>query len=178
MPGDIVEYTTRYGDWYPNSHIDEVNENGISICEVASIPYVSKHNGKLYLSSINRKFYIHFKDEPNMPGYRIFASENAMAFRKYEEYLAWLKTYKGVDFKTETGTVIFLYCKQELLIPRKYWVELSLPIDTRLMNGGLIDIKYQIDDKSKVITEYHYTNQNDCKICHYEKPYGTASESF
>lgn len=37
-----------------------------------------------------------------MPRYRIFASENAMAFHKYEEYLAWLKTYKGVDFKTET----------------------------------------------------------------------------
>ena len=113
-----------------------------------------------------------------MPRYRIFASENAMAFHKYEEYLAWLKTYKGVDFKTETWTVIFLYCKQELLIPKKYWDELSLPIDTRLMNGGLIDIKYQVDDESKVITEYRYVNQNDCKVCHYEKSYRKASESF
>lgn len=53
MPGDIVEYTTRYGDWYPDAHIDEVNENGISICEVASVPYVSKHNGKLSLGSVS-----------------------------------------------------------------------------------------------------------------------------
>lgn len=131
-----------------------------------------------YTTRLYRRFHVYFGKKPDdILEYRIFVNENFTAFHNEQEYVAWLKTYKGAEFKTETGTVVFLYRKQELLIPKKDWDNLSLPIDTRLING-LIDIKYQVDDESKVITEYRYTNQNDCKVCHYEKPYGKASESL
>ena len=53
LPGDIVEYTTQYGDWYPNAHIAEVNKDSILICEVASIAHVWEENGKPYFGRVS-----------------------------------------------------------------------------------------------------------------------------
>ena len=48
------------------------------------------------------------------------------------------------------------------------------------MHGDIVEYTTRYGDwyPNSHITEYHYTNQNDCKVCHYEKPYRTASESF
>ena len=243
LPGDIVEYTTQYGDWYPNAHIAEVNKDSILICEVASIAHVWEENGKPYFGRVSggawseipkglqkvgqrlktfcyydhsdilrvdtvefqakvnvwsyrepnplfgdyttrlyRRLHVHFDNKPDMFGYRIFVYGNGgmnyMAFHNNKEYLAWLNTYKGVEFTVDTGKVVFLYRKQEQLISEEEWEKLSLPIDTRWVNG-LIDVKYHVDDESKLITEYRYTNSgNQNRSCQYNKPYGKAVETL
>lgn len=39
--GDIVEYTTEYGDYYGNAHIDSVKEDKIYICERPYTPFMT-----------------------------------------------------------------------------------------------------------------------------------------
>lgn len=38
--GDIVEFTSEYGDYYENAHIETVSENEIYICEKPSVPFI------------------------------------------------------------------------------------------------------------------------------------------
>lgn len=76
-------------------------------------------------------------------------------YRTKNDYLAWLTTYKGVEF--ENGAV-FVYKMAEYLIDRAKWDELSLPTDTRRINNSVIPIKYLVDDEKHIITEYRYTN--------------------
>lgn len=38
--GDMVHYTTRYGDFYPHSHIDCAEDRGYSICEQPYVPFI------------------------------------------------------------------------------------------------------------------------------------------
>lgn len=39
--GDIVEFTSKYGDWYENAHIDDIDENELEIMERPSVLWVS-----------------------------------------------------------------------------------------------------------------------------------------
>lgn len=82
------------------------------------------------------------------------------AFRTEAEYLAWLKTYKGVEFKGygEGQTVVFCYRQHEKLISEERWNELRLPPDTRLINASIVLVKVDYDDVAHVVTEYRYEN--------------------
>lgn len=51
MPGDIVEFTNRYGEYYRNTHIENVDENELHICEEPYIPFVKEANGNIYFST-------------------------------------------------------------------------------------------------------------------------------
>lgn len=242
MPGDIIEYTTKYGDWYPNAHVESLSESDVLICETASIPTVSEQNGDLCIDRVSGgawddipiairkvgqrqktfgcrvptdfmnmgviefqanvnvwaytepnplfgeyttrqydRFHIYFLKEPDMFGYRVLVHSSGgasyVAFRNQREYLAWLATYKGVEFKVETGAVVFLYRKQEALITKEEWDALPLPIDTRWVNG-LIDIKFEVNDEAKTVTEYRYSNSGGSHACYYDKLYGKAASEI
>ena len=38
--GDIVELTTKHGDYYRNAHIEEVDEEGLNVCEQPYVPFI------------------------------------------------------------------------------------------------------------------------------------------
>lgn len=219
MPGDIVEFTTRYGDFYPNAHIESIEKGELYICEQPYTPFVDAVNREIYYSTsggawshipnnlkwigrrpkrftdwghcgpcadgavdffaeVNvweyaqpdplfgsyttkdyRKQYISYDPEDSSPfGYHYYGEGHA--YRTEEEYLAWLTTYHGVEFEgfRENQTVVFCYRKNELLVSEEEWDALKLPTDTRMMNGTIIEIKYQTDHTSHIVTEYRYTN--------------------
>lgn len=235
MPGDIVEFTTVHGDFYPNAHIENVYETGLYICEQPYIPFVSDTGGKPSFSTsggawrqiprnlkrigtrpklfkefghlgpcadgaiefyaeVNawaytesdpffpyttrdwRRYYMHYDEKSHDPfGYHYYL--DGTAFRTEKEYLAWLDTYHGVEFEGywENQTVIFCYRQNSILLPREEWDKLALPTDTRMMNGTIIDIKYQTDDETHCITEYRYTNAaEDLMNYRYRREYEAA----
>jgi hypothetical protein len=46
QPGDIVQYTTKHGDYYARAHIEGGNGDGkLSICEQPSTPFVNVDGG-------------------------------------------------------------------------------------------------------------------------------------
>lgn len=92
--------------------------------------------------------------------YRYFG--DGFAFKNKAEYDAWLKTYRGVEFKNEwrpNQTTVFAYRKKEILISENDWNDLNYPIDTRLCNGSVIPVKVNYDDDNHIVTEYRYTNR-------------------
>ena len=92
--------------------------------------------------------------------YRYFG--NGFAFKNKAEYNAWLKTYRGVEFKNEwqpNQTIVFAYKKKEILISEDDWEDLNCLADTRLYNGSIIPVKVDYDDENHTITEYRYTNR-------------------
>ena len=50
MPGDIVEYTNEYGEYFSSAHIETVTDGVIQICESAST-YLSKTENGIACSS-------------------------------------------------------------------------------------------------------------------------------
>lgn len=97
------------------------------------------------------------KDRDGSP-YHYFGKFHA--YKTEQEYLAWLLTYKGVEFEggAPEQTTVFFYRKQENLLSKEEWDALKLPTDTRMMNGTILLIKYQYDDDAHVIHEYRYAN--------------------
>lgn len=232
MPGDIVEYTTVHGDFYPDAHIENAYATGLYICEQPYVPFVSATDSDLSFSTsggawreiprslkrigtrpklfkdwghtgacadgaiefyaeVNvwtyteadpffpyttrdwRRCYMHYDEKSHDPfGYHYYL--DGIAFRTKKEYLAWLATYHGVEFEGywPNQTVIFCYRKSEVLLPREEWDKLALPTDTRMMNGTIIDIKYQTDDETHTVTEYRYTNAAEDRMNYrYRRPY-------
>lgn len=106
--------------------------------------------------------YITFceKDREGSP-YHYFG--NFHAYKTELEYMAWLTTYKGIEFAGHwpSQTVVFFYKKDEHLISKEEWDTLNLPTDTRLMNGGIQLIKYSCDDAAHMIHEYRYNNNGE-----------------
>lgn len=52
--GDVVELTNKYGDFYKNAHIDDLNwlkTGKLYVCEQPYIPFVSAYSGKLATST-------------------------------------------------------------------------------------------------------------------------------
>lgn len=235
MPGDIVEFTTVHGDFYPNAHVENAYENGLYICEQPYIPFVSDAGGKPSFSTsggawceiprnlkrigTRPKLFNEFghlgpcangaiefcaevnvwaytESDPYFPyttrdwcrchmsyaeksrdsfGYHYYM--DGRAFHTEKEYLAWLATYHGIEFEGywPNQTVIFCYRQNEILLSREEWDKLALPTDTRMMNGTIIDIKYQTDDETHTITEYRYTNAaEDRWNFRYRRPYEAA----
>lgn len=102
---------------------------------------------------------------------------DGQAYRTEKQYLAWLTTYYGVEFEGfwENQVVVFCYHENSVLISKEEWDELDLPMDTRMMNGSIIDIKYRVDHDTHVITEYRYTNvAEDRWNFRYRQPYEVA----
>lgn len=105
--------------------------------------------------------------------YRFLGSCNV--FRTELEYLAWLTTYKGVEFagRSPNQTVTFFYRKAEHLITQTAWNRLDLPTDTRSINAGVQLVKYQYEDQSHTIHEYRYSNNGTLDDRHIH-PYQAA----
>ena len=226
--GDIVEVTTKYGNYYENAHVDKYYKDDSSwfICDHAN-PFVdltedkqniicntsggewrfvpkklklignrlkkftcwdpggARADGSLtFQASVNvweykeenpmfgeyttkdwEKHFISycvdkFGNPMNGSLYRYFG--DGIAFVDETEYTAWLKTYKGVEFKgdKDVATVVFCYREKDYLIPKDEWDILDLPKDTRYCNGvNLCKVKY--DDDNHIVHVYRYSNSGD-----------------
>jgi hypothetical protein len=57
VSGDIVEYTTKHGEFYKNAHIEKFEtdedyaENPVYICESPYVPFVDEYNGRFYTNT-------------------------------------------------------------------------------------------------------------------------------
>ena len=52
MPGDCIQLTTRYGDYYGHAHIDSVHKDGtLYICEQPYVPFCVEVAGELRFST-------------------------------------------------------------------------------------------------------------------------------
>jgi hypothetical protein len=45
QPGDIVQYTTKHGNYYAKAHIEGTTDGRLSICENPSTPFVTVYDG-------------------------------------------------------------------------------------------------------------------------------------
>ena len=130
-----------------------------------------------YTTKDYRKQYIHrLVDSQGNPkdesGYRFFGK--GIAFRTKEDYVAWLRTFRGEEFAggSENSRVVFFYKERDHLISLAQWKALDLPRDTRMINGiNLVKVKY--DDANKVVDTYRYTNGGELDWRKY-KPYELA----
>lgn len=230
LPGDIVYFTDRYGQYYDNALPSKLNAFGDGKAEVCYGPYapvVSMDGGEIRLSvsggpfghhdpaafafmgeSCRRfavwgacgpqanglvefdarvhlwsyrepnplygdystkdwdMFYVNYSNEPKDGSrYRYSVSlpggTRMHAFADDTAYLAWLKTYRGIEFNGawENQTVVFCYKKVEKLISQKEWDALALPTDTRFINCSTILVKVDYDDFKHVVKEYRYENK-------------------
>lgn len=112
------------------------------------------------------KFYVSYVAEPkNGSPYRFKVSSDGgggrYAFRKETEYMAWLRTYRAIEFEgfCDGQTVVFCYRKQEKLVSKEMWDSLDLMTDTRLINASIIYVKVEYDDAAHIVREYRYDNK-------------------
>lgn len=128
-----------------------------------------------YNTSNWEKMHVQFREKPSDFGYQWFGDGHA--WKNKGDYMAWLMTYKGVEFDGawENQTVVFFYRRAAHLISRAEWDALELPIDTRMMNGAIQTIKYKYDDENHVLHEYRHSNSGDIEWCA-DKPYRVAHE--
>lgn len=112
------------------------------------------------------KFYVSYMAEPkNGSPYRFKVSSdggsNRYAFGKEAEYMAWLRTYRAIEFEgfSDGQTVVFCYRKQEKLVSKEMWDSLDLMIDTRIINASIIYVKVEYDDAAHIVREYRYDNK-------------------
>ncbi len=229
--GDIICLTDKYGDYYPNAHIDWTDDKKVYVCEQPFTPFIfldenqircyklrcnTSGGGWRYIPKAELK-YIHkmkkrfcdwgscgacaagavefeawvsvweYKEPDSLYGnystknydkfsidycvdefgyprdgspYRYFFK--SFALRDKTEYDAWLKTYRGVEFKNKrrpNQITVFAYKKKEVLINKYDWDGLNYPIDTRLCNASIIPVKVDYDDNNHIVTEYRYTNR-------------------
>ena len=122
-------------------------------------------------------FYVSHNDKPmhgsryryrvSMPG-----GTAVTAFVNDTEYLSWLRTYRGVEFKGswEQQIIVFCYRVDERLISKDEWDALALPTDTRCINCSTILVKVDYDDIKHVVKEYRYENRGTLD----SEPYRTA----
>lgn len=80
------------------------------------------------------------------------------AFKTDEEFEMWKKTYRAVEaYKTwQQNAVCFIYREARISLTKQQWDLLDLPLDTRLLNGGIRDCKVEYDDNNKLINAYFY----------------------
>lgn len=51
--GDIIQYTTQDGAYYPNAHIDRIENGMVSVCLQPFVPFVSIRDGKIDMDSVS-----------------------------------------------------------------------------------------------------------------------------
>lgn len=132
--------------------------------------YFGEYNTKTWARA-----YVSYREEPTDLGYHWLGDGHA--WKTEVDYLAWLLTYKAVEFEGHwpNQTVVFYYQKAAHLISRDEWDALELPTDTRAMNGTIMLVKYQYDDENHVIHEYRWDNSGDLDWWT-NKPYRVASK--
>ena len=220
--GDILQLTTKHGDYYKFAHIEKVDNDGLlNVCEQAYTPFIGVNDNKdgiycstsggawcavplkdvKYIGKEKKTFCdwgscgacgngaIDFEAEVSVWEYiepnslydnystkdyqkqNIFYVEelkdgssyhykgDSIAFENKIDYLSWLNTYKGVEFKGhwDNQTIVFCYKKSSHYIDKNEWDALDLPKDIRTCNGR-IRIKFEYDDKNHIVHEYRYTN--------------------
>jgi len=109
------------------------------------------------------KHYISYKaDKHGQPvdGSQYTYFGDGFAFVRRSDYEAWRDTFRGVEFKGNwpNQTVVFTYKRIEKLVSEDEYNALALPVDTRLMNASIIDVKVEYDDELHTVTEYRYSN--------------------
>lgn len=118
-------------------------------------PWYGTYSAKDYEIYYHHKYHVKKDGETtgirHVVGNRIFYSET--------DYLAWLLTYKGMEFEGGLCGTVFTYRQKEVLIDKDAWDALKLPLDARTINCSVVPIKYRVDDEKHLITEYRYTNQ-------------------
>lgn len=108
------------------------------------------------------KFYV-YKIEKTAPsdryeykvsGFGTFGTE--MAFCTKKEYLAWLKTFHGIEFDGHFSNqkIVFTHKQVEKCVPISCYVELKGYKDTTLENGCIQQCKRIQDYKNKTIITY------------------------
>lgn len=225
-PGDLVQLTTLYGDYYGRALVHSVEEDGhVYVCEQPYTPFVyvdsygkvgmsasgggwshipkgqMRYAGKgkrffcdwgfcgpcadgavdfeaevnvweyvadnplygAYTTKDYDRYYVSFVEKDNDSPYHYFVrgsgGVNCCAFRTEKEYLAWLRTYHGVEFQGmwPNQTVVFTYRKASHLIAEVEWDELHLPTDVTECNGRIY-VKVETDHEHHVVHEYRFTN--------------------
>ena len=225
-PGDLVQLTTRYGDYYGRALVNSVEEDGqVYICEQPYTPFVyvdsygkvgmcasggswsyipkgqMRYVGKgkrffcdwgfcgpcadgavdfeaevnvweyvadnplygAYTTKDYNRYYVSFVEEDTDSQYHYLVrgdgGVSCCAFRTEKEYLAWLRTYHGVEFQGmwPNQTVVFTYRKASHLIAEAEWDELHLPTDVAECNGRIY-VKVETDHEHHVVHEYRFTN--------------------
>lgn len=117
--------------------------------------------------------YINERKSPDEYGYLYVG--DGIAFKTEKEYLAWLLTFNGVEFKgpLDGQIVVFTYKRAPHLVDEAGWHGLELPTDTRRINGGTQTIKYFVDHDSHIVHEYRFSNVGDLDWRFY-RPYSVA----
>ena len=166
------EYS-RFTDW---GHCGACADGAVDF--EAMVNVWEYHDHEKYFGDYNtktwRRMYVHYREEADDFGYHWFGDGHA--WKTEDEYLAWLLTYKAVEFEGNwpNQTVVFYYRECTHLISVDDWDSLDLPTDTRMMNGTIMLIKYQYDDKHHIIDEYRYDNRGDLDW-RTNKPYRVAA---
>ena len=114
-----------------------------------------------------QRYYVSYcVDERGKPkngrSYRYSDYINGLGFVDKEDYEAWLKTLRGVEFKGNdpNQTVVFGYKERDHLVDKDEWDVLGFPMDARLCNGvNLCKVVY--DDEAHVIDVYRFSNSGD-----------------
>ena len=140
-------------------------------------------HGEYTTEHYDKQFISYVVDERGNPKdgsrYRYFGSfSSGIAFETTKDYQAWLKTYRGVEFKGNwhNQTIVFHYKSIKKYIPKEEYDALELPTDTRWCNGT-IEVKVQYDDEACTVTEYRYTNDGSELAKKGVKPYALARQT-
>jgi len=121
--------------------------------------YTTEHYDRWYISHCVDKF-----GKPQ-GGYEYQCFSRGTGFATKAEYKAWLRTFRGVEFKVDSlpgQVVVFVYKRIEKLISKEEYEALKLPTDTRVCNG-IIEVKVSYDDEARTVTEYRHTNCGKAK---------------
>lgn len=122
----------------------EYKEEGLFFGE-----YSTKLYNRTVFRKIDGKWYLtETTDSENMPD--------------SEDFEQWIQETKGVQFglfeKDETVTV-FAYKENHMLVPLEFWKLLDKPMGWRRINGrNKVRVKFDVNDKTKTVTVYRFTN--------------------
>lgn len=97
----------------------------------------------------------------------VSATGNASILENEFLYKKWLDEMKAVtfgDFKTDDKVIVFTYKEVSKLVTKKFWDMLELPTSIRRMNASDIPVKLDVNDRTKTVTVYRYTNCSDVTI--------------
>lgn len=114
-------------------------------------------NKQNYSTKNHDKFYVSLPEEDEY-GYKFLISKGPYshrAFRTEEDYLAWLKTYNGVEFTGHWGSsrIVWTLKQDEKYIPLDKYLSIENAIvDSQLCNGTIQECKRIYTDTS--VTTY------------------------
>jgi len=167
MTAKLVGKETRMFNIWCSDGVQYAHSGLAFMAEVNVWEYTPENlpHGDYTTKNWNRRYY-HISNEDGKTTYHSFMAGCALS---KSEYLAWLKTYKGVEFAGHSPeqVVVYYYRAAEYLLEKNEWDDLPLPVGTRPNGMGGLYIKYKYDDDNHIVHEYRYTNASDSKIMPY-----------